>query len=85
MSDAESCEQTEVDDLHLKRLRDATKKHNKASSTTAAVDLEEQMERLQAEIKELSYGLKGKREDAAKLGQRKVWESYEDVSLNKFA
>ena len=45
------------------------------------MDLEEQMERLQAEIKELSYGLKGKREDAAKLGQRKVWESYEDVSL----
>lgn len=44
------------------------------------MDLEEQMERLQAEIKELSYGLKGKREDAAKLGQRKVWDSYEDVS-----
>lgn len=41
--------------------------------------MEEQMERLQAEIKELSYGLKGKREDAAKLGQRKVWEGYEEV------
>lgn len=43
------------------------------------------MERLRAEIKELSYGLKGKREDAAKLGQRKVWESYEDVSWAKVA
>jgi hypothetical protein len=43
------------------------------------------MERLRAEIKELSYGLKGKREDAAKLGQRKVWESYEDVSLTEIA
>ena len=39
------------------------------------------MERLQAEIKELSYGLKGKREDAAKFGQRKVWDSYEEASL----
>jgi molecular chaperone GrpE (heat shock protein) len=62
-------------------LRDTTKKHHKASSTTTAVDLEEQMERLQAEIKELSYGLKGKREDAAKFGQRKVWDSYEEASL----
>jgi hypothetical protein len=60
-------------------LREASKKHTKASSTTTAVDMEEQMERLQAEIKELSYGLKGKREDAAKLGQRKVWEGYEEV------
>lgn len=38
------------------------------------------MERLEGEIKELSYGLKGKREDAAKHGQRKVWESYQEVS-----
>ncbi|GHJ86802.1 hypothetical protein NliqN6_3204 [Naganishia liquefaciens] len=76
--------QTEIEDRESK-LRDTTKKHHKASSTTTAVDLEEQMERLQAEIKELSYGLKGKREDAAKFGQRKVWDSYEEAILSHAA
>ncbi|KAJ9127520.1 hypothetical protein QFC24_000929 [Naganishia onofrii] len=71
--------QTDIEDREA-RLREASKKHTKASSTTVAVDMEEQMERLQAEIKELSYGLKGKREDAAKLGQRKVWEGYEEFA-----
>lgn len=43
------------------------------------------MERLEAEIKELSFGLKGKREDAAKHGQRKVWDSYQEVRTRVYS